>query len=98
MFFGLPWFAVVAIVAIVGGLILRYREQELQMEAKTVGNLKQLRELQKNVENLQQRIENLEAIITEDDDVYHTAGLELEDEEPISGDKKSDPSIKTRTS
>lgn len=97
MFFGLPWFAVVAIVAIAGGLILRYREQELQMEAKTVGNLKQLRELQNTVENLQRRIENLEAIITEED-LNQSAGLDLEDEEINSGNKTSGPSMKTRTS
>ena len=30
--FGLPWFAVIPIVAIVGGLIYAYKEKELEME------------------------------------------------------------------
>mgnify|MGYP001270387349 CR=1 FL=1 len=32
MLFGLPWFAVIAIVAIGGGMIFSYKEKELSLE------------------------------------------------------------------
>lgn len=96
MFFGLPWFAVVAIVAIVGGLFVRYREQELQMESNSIANLKELRELQKTVLDLQHRIENLEAIVTEEDSFSPDIEFGEEPMDQEQGEKNS--SIKTKTS
>lgn len=66
MIFGLPWFAVIPIVAIVGGLLLSYRKQELEFEAKTANNSKEVQELRTIIHNLKTRIENLETIATED--------------------------------
>lgn len=66
MFFGLPWFAIVAIVAIGGGMIYAYKEKELEMEEKRLGSSRELNELRKIVHNLKSRVENLEAIATEE--------------------------------
>jgi len=60
MLFGLPWWAIIPIVAIVGGLILRYREQELLHEQKMRTTSKEVSELRKIIHNLRSRIENLE--------------------------------------
>lgn len=64
MIFGLPWFAIIPIVAIVGGLLLSYRKQELEYEAKTRSNSKEVQELRAIIQNLKTRIENLETIAT----------------------------------
>ena len=64
MIFGLPWFAIIPIVAIVGGLFLEYRKQELKYEQGSANSLRELQEIRKLVHNLKIRIENLEAIAT----------------------------------
>lgn len=69
MLFGLPWFAVVAIVAIAGGLFYSYKEQELRFEEKRLGGTRELNELRKIVHNLKTRIVNLEAIVTSEKSV-----------------------------
>jgi len=61
MLFGLPWWAIIPIVAIVGGLILRYREQELKHEEKMRSGSKEINELRKIIQNLRSRIEHLES-------------------------------------
>ncbi len=66
MLFGLPWPAIVAIVAIVGGLMYAYKEQELKMEEKRLGTSREMNEMRKIVHNLKSRIENLEAIAAEE--------------------------------
>lgn len=66
MFFGLPWFAIVAIVAIAGGLIYAYKEEELKMEGKRLASSREIHDLRQIVHNLKSRIENLEAIATEE--------------------------------
>lgn len=66
MFFGLPWFAIVAIVAIAGGLIYAYKEEELKMEGKRLASSREIQELRQIVHNLKSRIETLEAIATEE--------------------------------
>lgn len=66
MFFGLPWFAIVAIVAVAGGLIYAYKEKELEMEEKRMGSSRELNEMRKVIHNLKSRVENLEAIATEE--------------------------------
>lgn len=60
MFFGLPWFAIVAIVAIVGGLLYDYKEKELKSEEKRMSNIREFRELQQVVHNLKSRVDSLE--------------------------------------
>lgn len=64
MLFGIPWFAIIPIVAIVGGLLYAYKEQELKFEEKRLTSLREVNELRKIIHNLKSRIENLEAIVT----------------------------------
>ncbi|MBD3617086.1 MAG: hypothetical protein HUJ22_11000 [Gracilimonas sp.] len=86
MFFGLPWFAIVAIVAIAGGLIYAYKEEELKMEGKRLANSREMHEMRQVVHNLKSRVENLEAIVTEDSresskkDANPLGEIEIEDE------------------
>lgn len=65
MIFGLPWFAIIPIVAIVGGLVYAYKEKELELEEKRLTSTKESHELRKMILNLKTRIENLESIATE---------------------------------
>lgn len=39
MLFGFPWFAVIAIVAIGGGMIFSHKEKELALEEKNLFNV-----------------------------------------------------------
>lgn len=66
MLFGLPWFAIVAIVAIGGGLLFAYKEKEMEMEEKRMGSARELNEMRQIIHNLKSRVENLEAIAAED--------------------------------
>jgi len=66
MFFGLPWFAIVAIVAIAGGLIFAYKEEELKMEGKRLASSREIHDLRQIVHNLKSRIETLEAIAAQE--------------------------------
>jgi len=61
MLFGLPWFAVIAIVAIGGGMIFSYKEKELALEEKNLFNVREAYELRGNIERLERRIEHLES-------------------------------------
>ena len=61
MLFGLPWFAVIAIVAIGGGMIFSYKEKELALEEKNLFNVREAYELRGDIERLQRRIEHLES-------------------------------------
>lgn len=63
MLFGLPWYAVIAIVGIVGGLLAGLREKELKLEEKRLTSAKESQELRKMILNLKNRIEKLEAIV-----------------------------------
>lgn len=84
MIFGLPWFAIIPIVAIVGGLFLEYRKQELKYEQSSVSRSRELQEIRKLVHSLKARIENLEAIVTsvenEKKSSYPLDDLEIKDE------------------
>lgn len=86
MLFGLPWFAVVAIVAIAGGLLFAYKEKEMEMEEKRMGSARELNELRQIVHNLKSRVENLEAIAAEDQratsksDANPLGEIEIDDE------------------
>ncbi len=64
--FGLPWFAVIPIVAIVGGLIYAYNEKELQIEEKRMMGAREANELRAMIWELQSRVQNLETIAAEE--------------------------------
>lgn len=66
--FGLPWFAVIPIVAIVGGLIYAYKEKELEMEIeeKRMMGAREANELRAMIRELQSRVQNLETIAAEE--------------------------------
>ena len=86
MLFGIPWPGIVAIVAIVGGLFYAYKEQELKMEEKRMGSVRELNEMRKVIHNLKSRVENLEAIAaSEKSSTSHSrenplGDIEIEDE------------------
>lgn len=61
MLFGLPWYAIVAIVSIAGGLFYAFKEKEIEMESKRMTNVRELNELHKVVHDLKSRIETLES-------------------------------------
>ena len=61
MLFGIPWYAIIPIVAILGGLLYAYKERELEMEEKIQVKAREVRELEKVVHNLKSRVEALEA-------------------------------------
>ncbi len=63
--FGLPWFAVIAIVAIVGGIWGGLREKEMRLEEKRLTSSKESQELRKMIFNLKSRVEHLEAIVAD---------------------------------
>ena len=65
MLFGLPWWAIIPIVAIIGGIYAGIREKELKLEEKRLTSSKESQELRKMILNLKSRVENLEAIATE---------------------------------
>ncbi|MDR9417539.1 hypothetical protein [Gracilimonas sp.] len=64
MFFGLPWYAIIAIVSVAGGLIYSYKEKELEMEAKRMSGSREVHELRQIVHNLKSRVEKLEAEVS----------------------------------
>lgn len=85
MLFGIPWFAIIPIVAIVGGLLYAYKEQELKFEEKRLTSLREVNELRKIIHNLKSRIENLEAIVTAENphkknDADPLSSIEIDDE------------------
>ena len=61
MLFGLPWWALIPIIAIVGGLFIEYRKQELKAEEKRMTSSKEIHELRKIIQSLKSRIEKLES-------------------------------------
>ena len=64
--FGLPWFAAIPIVAIVGGLIYAYKEKELEIEEKRMMGAREANELRAMIRELQGRVQNLETIAAEE--------------------------------
>lgn len=65
MLFGLPWWAVVAIVAIVGSFYVGIRDREMKLEEKRLTSSKESQELRKMIFNLKSRVEHLETIVTD---------------------------------
>jgi uncharacterized protein YlxW (UPF0749 family) len=64
MLFGLPWFALIPMVAIVGGLIYAFKEKELQMEEKRMVKSRELNEMRQIIHNLKSRVDTLEAKVS----------------------------------
>ena len=91
MIFGLPWFAVVAIVSIVvavgGGIWSGIRSKELKLEEKRLTSSKESHELRKMIFNLKSRIEQLERIVNEME--QHKRDISL-DEIEIKGDTNNE--------
>tara|TARA_A100001011_G_scaffold396105_1_gene493081 strand:+ start:278 stop:529 length:252 start_codon:yes stop_codon:yes gene_type:complete len=69
MLFGLPWFAVIAIVAIGGGMIFSYKEKELDLEEKRLFSAREANDLRGHIEHLQHRIEQLEHRVNDEPSV-----------------------------
>ncbi|MGB0345949.1 MAG: hypothetical protein ACPGGA_00615 [Balneolaceae bacterium] len=65
MLFGLPWFAIIAIIAIVGGIWGGLREKEMKLEEKRLTSSKESQELRKMIFNLKSRVEHLEEIVSD---------------------------------
>ncbi|MCR9130947.1 MAG: hypothetical protein NXI08_00140 [bacterium] len=65
MLFGLPWWAIIAIVAIAGGMYTSIREKEMKLEEKRLTSSKEAQELRKMIFNLKSRVEHLETIVTD---------------------------------
>ncbi len=64
MIFGLPWFAIIPIVAIVGGLLYAYKEKEMELEEKRMVKSRELNEMRQIVHNLKSRVDELEAKVS----------------------------------
>ncbi len=64
MLFGLPWWAIIPIIAVAGGLFIEYRKQELKAEEKRMASSKEIHELRKIIHNLKARIEKLEGLVS----------------------------------
>jgi hypothetical protein len=65
MLFGLPWYAIIAIVAVAGGMYTAIREKEMKLEEKRLTSSKEAQELRKMIFNLKSRVEHLETVVTD---------------------------------
>ncbi len=93
MLFGLPWYAIIAIVAIAGGIYAGIREKEMRLEEKRLTSSKESQELRKMIFNLKSRVENLEAIATEQESAKGEITL---DDIEIKGDIDGNNSSSTK--
>ena len=66
MLFGLPWFAVIAIVAIGGGMIFSYKEKELSLEEKRLFSAREANDLRGHIEH--HRVNDEPSVGQQDDD------------------------------
>ena len=90
MIFGLPWFAIIPIVAILGGLFYAYKEKELALEEKRLTSAKEANELRKMIFSLKSRIENLETIVSESEATKGEISLdEIEIKNDLDGNENS---------
>lgn len=97
MLFGLPWFALIPIIAIVGGLVLAYKEKELKLEEKRLTSSKESNELRKMILNLKNRVENLESIITESEEKRVEVPLdEIEIKNDLDDNERGNRSTRVR--
>lgn len=79
MLLGLPWWAWIAIVAIVTGAVNEYQKNKMTMINQGKKNSEEVDELRKTVFNLKTRVENLEAIATAEPDEFKGKSNHLDD-------------------
>lgn len=97
MLFGIPWFGIIPIVAIIGGLFYAYKEKELALEEKRLTSAKESHELRKMILNLKSRIENLESIATEERSAKSEIALdEIEIKNDLDEDERGNRSTRVR--
>jgi len=79
------WVIFIVIVSVIGGFIIEYQKNKMQMMNRSSQNEEELDDLRKLVDSLKTRIENLEAIAAGDPEEFKTgagAGMkEIEIEE-----------------
>lgn len=83
--FGLPAWAIIALVAIVGGLFLGYKEKELKLEEKALMSNKQAQELKKMIHHLTSRVDELEREIKKTKS-SSSLNIDFDDDESDNGD------------
>ena len=91
MLFGLPWYAIIALVAIIGGIISGYQKQKMELQQKNSQNNQEIDELRKVVHTMKSRIENLEAIAATNPQEFKSDSLgdiEIPREEAIKEDHR----------
>ena len=98
MIFGIPWFAIIPIVAIVGGLLFAYKEQELKLEEKRLGRSRELNEMRKIIHNLKGRIEHLEMIVNDTVKKQKSSLGSIEIDDEVDSENFDNESAKSRRS
>lgn len=83
--FGLPAWAIIALVAIVGGIFLGYKEKELKLEEKALMSNKQAQELKKMIHHLTSRVDELEREIKKTKS-SSSLNIDFDDDESDNGD------------
>jgi len=78
MLLGIPWFAWIAIVAIVGGMYTGYKTEKLKVNSKLAEKNDELDAIRKIVSTLKTRVENLEAIAAQAPDEFGNTTGEIE--------------------
>lgn len=100
------WIFLIVIVSVVGGLIIEYQKNKMQMMGKSRQNEVEVEELRKLVNSMKSRIENLEAIAAGNPDEFSTGAgkgmseIEIDEEPSIKKENQqqvSDIADKRRT-
>lgn len=83
------WIFLIVIVSVIGGLIIEYQKNKMQMMGKSQQNEEEVEELRKLVHSMKSRIENLEAIAAASPDEFSTGAgkgmseIEIDEESSI---------------
>ena len=103
MLFGLPWFAIIPIVAIVGGLVYAYKEKEMEMEENRMVKSRELNEMRQIIHNLKSRVDALEAKTSSSSDKRTSqeersplSDIEIEDESERQNNDNGSSRTKSR--
>lgn len=74
------WIFLIVLVSIIGGLMIEYQKNKMQMKNRSRQNEQEVDDLRKLINSLKGRIENLEAIAAGDPDEFSTgAGKGMEE-------------------
>lgn len=91
MLLGLPWFAWIPIVAIIGGLITEHQKNKMKMMQMQRDSNQETDDLRKVIHNLKSRVENLEAIAAQSPEEMKNpvsvGEIEIKDEYDMSKDE-----------